>query len=195
MSLLYVQSEGTAARRRVPLFLVDATDGITAETGEVGGQPQISKNGAAFTNTTATLTAVGNGGYYVELSAAELDTVGTITIRYKSANTTERQVSARVVALNINSTAPDVNVLTIAAAAANVIRDAVDDMVLRTGTPNRTLGGHLRRMDALFFGKVTGMLGALVQAFRPGGSILEFEAEQNLGAGTREEVDVTNSEA
>jgi len=71
-----IQSESTAARRRVPIHLVDATDGITPETGESGGQPQFSKNGAAFGNTSATLTAVSNGFYYVELTAGELDTLG-----------------------------------------------------------------------------------------------------------------------
>ena len=93
----FLQSQGTAARRRVPLHLVDATDGITPETGEAAGQPQLSKNGAAFANTTATLTAIANGAYYVELTAAELDTAGFAVIRYKSANTAEAQVAIAVV--------------------------------------------------------------------------------------------------
>lgn len=86
---LFQQSEATAARRRVPVYLVDATDGITPETGETGGQPQLSKNGAAWGNTSATLVAIGNGGYYVELTAGELDTLGFAKVRYKSANTAE----------------------------------------------------------------------------------------------------------
>lgn len=90
------QSEGTAARRRFHLYLVDATDGLTPETGEAGGQPQISKNGGAFSNTSATLTSVGNGAYYVELTATELDTLGGIMVRYKSANTAEFNGEARV---------------------------------------------------------------------------------------------------
>lgn len=102
MSRLYVQSEGTAARRRFPVYLVDATDGITPETGETGGQPQISKVGGAWSNTTATLTAIGNGAYYVELTAAELDTLGSFQIRFKSANTAEFNLDGEVVALNIH---------------------------------------------------------------------------------------------
>ncbi len=94
---LYQQSEATAAQRRVPLHLVDATDGITPELNESGGQPQVSKNGSSFSNTTATLVAVGNGAYYVELSAAELDTLGFAIVRYKSAATAEAQVAVRVV--------------------------------------------------------------------------------------------------
>lgn len=102
MSRLYVQSEGTAARRRFPVYLVDATDGITPETGETGGQPQISKVGGAWSNTTATLTAIGNGAYYVELTASELDTLGSFQIRFKSANTAEFNMDGEVVAINIH---------------------------------------------------------------------------------------------
>lgn len=91
-------SEATAARRYFYLHLVDATDGLTPETGEAAGQPQISKNGAGFGNTTATLTAISNGAYYVALTAAELDTLGAIIVRYKSANTAEFQDLAYVVA-------------------------------------------------------------------------------------------------
>jgi hypothetical protein len=108
MSRLYVQSEGTAARRRFPVYLVDATDGITPETGEAAGQPQISKAGAAWGNTTATLSAIGNGAYYVELTAAELDTLGSFQVRYKSANTAEFNMDGEVVAIDIHGT-PAVN--------------------------------------------------------------------------------------
>lgn len=102
MSRIYVQNEGTAARRRFPVYLVDATDGITPETGESGGQPQISKAGGAWADTTATLTAIGNGFYYVELTATELDTLGMIAIRYKSGNTAEFNMDGQVVVLNIH---------------------------------------------------------------------------------------------
>lgn len=90
------QSESTAARRRFDVYLVDATDGLTPETGEAAGQPQISTNGGAWANTSATLTAIGNGAYYVELTAAELANLGGIQIRYKSANTAEFNGIARV---------------------------------------------------------------------------------------------------
>lgn len=93
-------SESTAARRRVFLHLVDVTDGFTPETGEASGQPQISKNGGAFASTSATLTAVANGLYYVELTTGELDTLGLIAVRYKSANTREFQTLGQVVAFD-----------------------------------------------------------------------------------------------
>lgn len=100
--MIFVQSEATAARRRFPIYLVDATDGITPETGEAGGQPQISKAGGAWTNTAATLTALGNGAYYVELTATELNTLGGIQVRYKSAATAEFNAPGVVVAIPVH---------------------------------------------------------------------------------------------
>jgi hypothetical protein len=85
------RNESNAALRRVPFQIVDATDGITPELGEVGGQPQISIAGAVWVNTAGVLVVIGNGRYYVELSQAETDQVdGTlIETRYKSAATAE----------------------------------------------------------------------------------------------------------
>jgi len=90
MPILVQQSEATAAYRRMYFHCVDATDGMTPETGEAGGQPQISLNGAGWGNTTNVLVAIGNGRYYVELVAAtEVNSLGIIEGRYKSANTAE----------------------------------------------------------------------------------------------------------
>ncbi len=49
--ILTYANESTATKRRVFFQLVDATDGITPETGEDGGQPQVSTNGGAWTDT------------------------------------------------------------------------------------------------------------------------------------------------
>lgn len=97
--LAFQQSESTAALRRFPIYLVDGSDGITPVTGETG-TPQVSKNFGAFANTTNALTEVGNGLYYVELTATELDTLGTVTVRYNSGNVAEFNLSAKVVAFD-----------------------------------------------------------------------------------------------
>lgn len=83
MSQIFYQSESTAAARRVVLHLVDPLFGEPVTT-ETGGQPRISKNGAAPANTTAVLVAIDatKGDYYVELTATELDTRGHVTIEY-----------------------------------------------------------------------------------------------------------------
>ncbi len=95
----------TAAHRRVFFDLRDASDGISAETGEAAGQPQISTNGAAWTNTgISTLTAIGNGRYYAELTQTAVATAGDwIDTRYKSGNTAETPgTSVQVIAINQN---------------------------------------------------------------------------------------------
>ena len=87
------KNEATAALRRMYFHCVDATDGITPETGEAGGQPQISYPGAeAFSNTgIGVLVALGNGRYYAELTQAVTNIADRSVIegRYKSANTAE----------------------------------------------------------------------------------------------------------
>ena len=68
---------------------VDVNDGMTPENGEGGGQPQISINGGAWANSDNTLVLIGNGRYYLELSATEVASTCVIEGRYKSANTAE----------------------------------------------------------------------------------------------------------
>ncbi len=134
-----LQSDSTAARRRVYFHLVDATDGITPETGEAAGQPQVSTNGGSWSNTSATLTAIGNGRYYVELTSGELGTLGNLQLRYKSANTAEAVASVQVVLAD-----PFTASLTAAAVWAYVVEGSY------------TALGFLRLCAASMAGKLSG---------------------------------------
>jgi len=99
---LILANQATAAKRRVYFHLV-GTDGLTPATSEAGGQPQISSDGGAFTNTgIGTLSAIGNGRYYADLTQAAVLTTGTlIETRFKSATTAECPGdSVQVVAFN-----------------------------------------------------------------------------------------------
>ena len=89
--MLIKKNETVAALRRGYFHLVDGTDGITPETGEAGGQPQMSINGAAWVNTDGLLIAIGNGRYYVQFTQAEVNqtNITIIELRFKSANTAE----------------------------------------------------------------------------------------------------------
>lgn len=88
--LEFQQSESIAERRRWILVLVDSTDGVTGKTGQTG-TVFISKNGGAGAASTNSIVEVDAGDmpghYYIELTAAELDTLGHISISYKAANT------------------------------------------------------------------------------------------------------------
>lgn len=106
--ILIKSSETSASRRRVFFQLVDASDGMSPETGEAGGQPQVSINGGAWSDTgIGTLNAVGHGRYYAELTSTAVDSAGTlIETRYKSASTAECPGdSVQVVAFDPHDTA------------------------------------------------------------------------------------------
>lgn len=90
MAILINAGETTAARKRVYFHCVDATNGLDPETGEAGGQPQISTDGGAFGDAgIGVLVHLGNGRYYGELTDAAVASVALIEARYKSANTAE----------------------------------------------------------------------------------------------------------
>jgi len=85
-------SESTAARRRIPVLLVDSTDGFTPKTGQTAPTVTISKNGATAVSGAGTFTEVGNGVYYYEFTAGEADTLGWIALNVQKA--TCRQYNA-----------------------------------------------------------------------------------------------------
>ncbi len=94
MAKLVKAGETTATKKRLYFYCTDATDGLTPEAGEAGGQPQISINGGDFTDTgigvLSAVLAPTTGWYYAELTDGAVDTAGRhIEGRYKSANTAE----------------------------------------------------------------------------------------------------------
>jgi len=92
------QSEATAARRRIPIYLVDATDGKTPETGLSSGFTiEVSKNGAAQASGSGSITEIGDGHYYYEATSGELDTLGFISISIRHASCRDFAAIAQVV--------------------------------------------------------------------------------------------------
>lgn len=85
----FQQSEQTAERRRWILVLVDSADGVTGLTGQTG-TVFVSKNGAAGVASTNSIVEVDAGDmpghYYIEMTAAELDTLGWVSISKKTAS-------------------------------------------------------------------------------------------------------------
>ena len=82
------QNEATAVRRRIPILLVDITDGFTPETGITAPTVNVSKNGAAVAAGAGTFTEIGNGQYYYEFTAGEVDTLGWIALNLKKVTVT-----------------------------------------------------------------------------------------------------------
>jgi hypothetical protein len=87
-------SESTAARRRIPVLLVDATDGYTPKTGQTSPTVTISKNGTTAATGTGTWTEIANGQYYYEFASGEVDTLGWIAVNVQK--TACRQYNAIV---------------------------------------------------------------------------------------------------
>lgn len=95
-------NEATAAGRRIPVALVDDTDGKTPETGVTisAGDMKVSKNGAAEANHGGTLTELAGGDYYYEASSGEVDTLGYLTGRIVKAGIRTFRMAAQVVAVD-----------------------------------------------------------------------------------------------
>jgi hypothetical protein len=81
----------TDSDRRLIYFDLRQADGVSPAILEDGGQPEVSINTSAWTGAMliGTLTHIGNGRYYAELTATGVGTLGRIETRYKSANTLE----------------------------------------------------------------------------------------------------------
>ena len=86
------RNEAAAVKRRLYFIPRDVTDGVTAELGEAGGQPEVSVDGGAFAGngSIGTLQHISDGHYYAEVAQAVVDVnAGLVRGRFKSANTTE----------------------------------------------------------------------------------------------------------
>lgn len=90
-TILVLANEATAAKRRVGFDVRSNVDGFTIVTTATGGQPQISTDGGAWTNTgIGTLNSIGNGRYYADLTQAAVATVGSIIrTRYAQSDSLE----------------------------------------------------------------------------------------------------------
>lgn len=99
---LILLSESVAARRRLPLRLVDNSDGQTGETGLTfsAGEIKISKNGGAEGNHNGSVTELAAGGYYYEATQGELDTFGYLQARFIKTGVVEFWAVAQVVAFD-----------------------------------------------------------------------------------------------
>jgi hypothetical protein len=72
------KSEATAAKREIPFICVDATDGVTPETGLTfaAGELQVRKAGGSYANVAGTVTEKAAGEYVYVPTTSEIDTDG-----------------------------------------------------------------------------------------------------------------------
>jgi hypothetical protein len=115
----YFQNESVSARRNLPIKMVDATDGFTAEPA-LTVTVQIRKNGGTWTAGGGTVSEPGGSGnglgsYVYQATQAELDTVGAF--EYIATATGARAFNGLV-----QIEAQDPNVLLATASAASDIQ-------------------------------------------------------------------------
>jgi hypothetical protein len=150
------QSETTAARRRIPVLLVDATDGYTPKTGQTTPTVTISKNGATAATGAGTWTEIGNGQYYYEFASGEVDTLGWIAVNVQKTACRQYnavvQVMAYDYAAGTNLGLTNLDAAITSRPAATAIADAVLVRNIATGgdgdgsTTERTVRSALRAM-------------------------------------------------
>ena len=150
------QSESTAARRRVPVYLVDATDGVTPETGITfaAGDIKLSKNGAAEGNHAGTVTELAGGLYSYEATAGEVDTLGFLSARFTKSGVRTFVAVAQVQVLDPYTAAGG------SAPTAADVADAVWDEA-RSG---HTAAGSFGQGVAGVLGNVTGSVASVTGA-------------------------------
>lgn len=100
---LLQQSESQASRRRVFVNLVSSSDGFSPVTGE-SGSVRLTQNGgsdAASTNSLVEVDSIDQPGrYYVELTQAELGTVGILGYSYNNTGVAQFHGEVQVVPWN-----------------------------------------------------------------------------------------------
>jgi len=167
--MIFKQSEDTAALRRVPIVAVDATDGITPKDVTFGvGEVLLIKNGGAPVATTATAVKVNGatGDYYVELTAAELDTLGYGIVMISKSGVRSAKFAFQVIAANLynatNLGLSNINA-TISSRSSHDADDVWDDADgIETGlTPRQAM----RALLAVLAGHTTGA-GTGTEVFR-----------------------------
>ncbi len=176
----------------LPILMIDLNTGLlTAGLTIALSEIMISVDGGTPTIATGTVdeygVGVGNGlGQYTYTPAVGEVVAPRFTMLVSKTGYAPWPYEVEVVE-SAPATSADVNALP----SASEILDAILEYELR---PGHTIRGYLRRMDALFFGKVTGLVDTIATAFQPGGIVPEFTATQDPSNGTRAEVDVTTSE-
>lgn len=150
------QSESEAARRRIPVLLVDATDGYTPKTGQTAPTVTISKNGATAATGTGAWTEISNGQYYYEFASGEVDTLGWIAVNVQKTACRQYnavvQVMAYDYAAGTNLGLSNLDAAITSRPAATAIADAVLVRNIATGgdgdgsTTERTVRSALRAM-------------------------------------------------
>jgi hypothetical protein len=141
---LFQQSESVAARRDLPVFMVDATDRVTAETGLTLTVEILKAGTTTFSAFSGDYDEAEHGLYQVHLAAGDLDTIGAAMLRITASGAATQFVPIQVVrmldevhlakAALVNRREHTVDT------GVDVIKDDDGSATLRTMTPSEADG-------------------------------------------------------
>lgn len=184
------KNEAIAAKRRI-YFDVRTTDGLTPAAAETSGQPQISINGAAWTNTgigaLATIVPSTRGRYYADLTQASVSgaAVGDIyESRYLSGNTIESPGDCIVIVPNlsiqgnVSDSTPSVSSIRVYPFPSPTNNEFIGQVMLITGGVN---AGKTRKISAYV---------AATGDFQFTGSSGDPDAPWNVACGSGDPVEI-----
>jgi len=112
--------------RNLMVFLTDSTDHVTGKTGATLSV-SLSKNGAAFSSISPTVTERGDGWYNIALTSSHTDTLGDLVLRATAAGADPIDLREQVFAglpgesVTVSSIANDA--ITAAAVAASAVTE------------------------------------------------------------------------
>ena len=104
--MFYVlQNESTAARRKVPILLTDASTGTTAQTGVATTNiyAYVNINGGAFIGGTGNVGEAGFGQYYYEFESNEVATLGLAGIHVTALGCRDYDAITQIAAFDLYS--------------------------------------------------------------------------------------------
>lgn len=148
-SMIFTQSEATAAQRTWLFYLSNSADGTPATGKTIAGSDfLISKNGAAFANAAGTVTELSLGWYIMVFAAADLDTIGALACELSvEAGVDTLHVVHQVTLFDLNTaTAP---LATDAIGSAQLAATAASEIVTALQTA-QTTGGATRTVSKNF---------------------------------------------
>ena len=129
--------------RNLMVFLTDSTDHVTGKTGATL-TITLSKNGAAFSSITPTVTERGDGWYNLALTTAHTDTLGDLVLRATAAGADpidlREQVFAALPGESVTVSSIDTDAITSTALAASAVTE------IATGVRSE-LATELARID------------------------------------------------
>jgi hypothetical protein len=93
------KSEATSAKREIPFVCVDATDGVTPETGLTfaAGELQIRKAGGSYANAAGSVVEKAAGEYVYVPTTTEIDTDGVAVLKLVKTGVRNGYFSVQVV--------------------------------------------------------------------------------------------------